>query len=331
MRYNRLLRTALIVIFVAILGFFVKIDYFVISPSRAVDLSDLISVENVFENERGSIYLLTVTQQRASLLTAAYGYLHPHMNINPMERVIPADMDEGEYRELLAENMIESQHLAQVVALRRAGFEVEIVTDGVEVIGLFDDAPAENYLEENDMVTAVDGIPVYLATEVPLLVQDRKPGEAVNISLVRNGREMLISVPTGTHPDDEHIPFLGIYIQTLSWEPVLPVGVTMNTGRIGGPSAGLMFVLEIMNQLLPEDITGGNNIAGTGTIDLNENVGRVGGIVQKVIAAEKAGIDYFFIPESNFDDAQRVANKIELIPVSNLDEVLDYLRTIDNS
>ncbi len=330
MRYKKLFRTALIIVIVAVLGFYIRLDYFVISPSRAVDLKDLISVENAAERERGGIYLLTVTQQRASLLTAMYGYLHPHMDINPAERVIPADMDEEEYRELLAENMIESQYLAQVVALRRAGLEVEIISDGVEVIGLFNNAPAENYIEEKDVIIAVDGDPVYLATEVPLLVQDRDPGSTVTLTIMRDNREMVIAVPTGIHPDDEKMPFLGIYLQTLPWEPVVPLEVVMNTGRIGGPSAGLMFVLEILNQLLPEDITGGNNIAGTGTIDLNENIGRVGGIAQKVIAAEKAGIGYFFIPDSNYEDAQGVVQKTELIPVSNLEEVLDYLDTIAN-
>ncbi len=330
MRYSRLLRTALVIVIIAVLGFYIRIDYYVIRPSRAVDLRDLISVENYRENDRAGIYLLTVTQQRASLLTAAYGYLHPHMDLNPVERVIPLDMDEEEHRKLLVEQMAESRHLAQVVALRRGGFDVEIISDGVEVIGFLDDAPAKDFLKENDLIIYVEDNPVYLATEVPLLVQDRNPGEEVILTFIRDEQEKVLSVPTGAHPDDENIPYLGIYIQTLYWEPVIPIEITMDTGKIGGPSAGLMFVLEIMNQVLPGDITGGNDIAGTGTIDLNENVGRVGGIAQKVIAAEKAGIDYFFIPEGNYEEAKKTAQKIELVPVSNLDEVLDFLEKIDS-
>lgn len=329
MRYSRLLRTALIIAIIAVLGFYIRVDYYVIRPSRAVDLRDLISVENCSENDRAGIYLLTVTQQRASLFTAAYGYLHPHMDLNPMARVIPLDMDEEEHRKLLVEQMAESRHLAQVVALRRGGLDVEIISDGVEVIGFLDDAPAKDFLQEKDLIIFVDDNPVYLATEVPLLVQDRNPGEEVIMTFMRDDREKVLSVPTGAHPDDENIPYLGIYIQTLYWEPVIPIEITMDTGKIGGPSAGLMFVLEIMNQILPGDITGGNDIAGTGTIDLNENVGRVGGIAQKVIAAEKAGIDYFFIPEGNYEEAKKTAQRIELVPVSNLDEVLDFLENID--
>ena len=103
----------------------------------------------------------------------------------------------------------------------------------------------------------------------------------------------------------------------------------MNTGRIGGPSAGLMFVLEILNQLQPEDLTVGRDIAGTGTIDINENVGRIGGVVQKVVAAEKAGAEYFLVPRSNYEQAKKVARNIELVPVDNLGEVLLFLSNLD--
>lgn len=331
MRNKWLLRTATIVIILAVLGFFIRIDYFVLRPSRAVDLRDLITVENADKDDRGVFYLVTVTQQRASLLTAVYGYLHPHMEVNPMDRVIPMDMDEREYRQLLAENMIESQHLAQVVALRRAGYEVNIVSDGVEVVGFLDDSPAEGFLRVGDKIISIDDNPVFLATEVPLLVQDRRVGADVAMAIVRDEMEMLQFITTVPHPEDEHMPFLGIFIRTLAWEPVIPINVAMDTGRIGGPSAGLMFVLEIMNQALPEDLTAGKAIAGTGTIDMNEKVGRIGGAVQKVVAAERAGADYFFVPPGNYDEVKNVAQNIEIVPVENLEEVLEFLSALGQS
>ncbi len=330
MDYKRLLRTAIIVGVIAVLGFFVQLDYFLIRPSRAVDLRDLISVENAVDNERGSIYLLTVTQQRATPLTAIYGYFHPHMDLNPMERVIPRDMSEEEYRELLAENMIESRHLAQVVALRRSGFDVDIISDGVEIVGFLEDAPAEGILQEEDQILSVDGTPVFLATEVPLLVQAREVGEEVLLTINRNSQDLELSVPTGAHPDDADMPFLGIFIQTLPWEPVIPLEIKMDTGRIGGPSAGLMFVLEIMNQLSPDDLTAGYNIAGTGSIDLNEKVGRIGGVSQKVIAAENSDADIFFVPVGNYEEAINAASTVEIVPVSELEDALDYLDSLHN-
>ncbi len=332
MNYKRLLRTAVIAVIIAVLGFFIQIDYFLIRPSRAVDLRDLISVENAIENDRGAIYLLTVTQQRATPLTAIYGYFHPHMALNPSERVIPKDMSEEEYRELLAENMLESRHLAQVVALRRSGFEVDIISDGVKIVGFLEDAPAEGILQEDDLILSVDGTPVFLATEVPLLVQAREVGEEVLLTINRNSQVLELSIPTGEYPDDPDMPYLGIFIQTLPWEPVVPLNIKMETGRIGGPSAGLMFVLEIMNQLSPDDLTAGYKLAGTGSIDLKEKVGRIGGVPQKVIAAENAEADIFFVPTGNYEEALKIASEIEVVPVSDLEEALKYLDDLkDNS
>ncbi len=333
MRINRLHKTLIIVFVLAVLGYFMPVDYYVIRPSRAVDLSGLIAVEsadvNGDENDNGAFYLLTVVQNRANFYSAVYGYFHPHMNLNPRERVIPRDMDEDQYRELLREHMNESQHIAQVVAMRRAGYEVDIVSDGVEVIDFLEDAPAEGYLQTGDIISHVEGKNVVLASEVPLLIQDKPVGKEITLEIVRNSNEIALSVPTGPHPDDEEIPFLGIYIQTLSWEPVVPVKITMDTGNISGPSAGLMFVLEIMNQITADDLTGGKLIAGTGTVDLDERVGRIGGVIQKVIAAEKDNIDYFLLPSENYEEARKAARDIKLVPVSELQEALDFLSKLE--
>ncbi|MFO7951249.1 MAG: S16 family serine protease [Bacillota bacterium] len=288
-------------------------------------------MENVEEQERGPFHLLTVSQQRASLFTAAYGYLHPHMDLNPSERVTPSDMDEEEYRELLSEYMEESKHIAQVVALRQAGYEVEIESEGVEVVEFVEEAPAEDYLEKGDTINRVDGKEVYLASEVPVIVQDREIGEKVPMVITREEQSIEVSIPTVPHPEDKNLPSIGVYIQTLTWEPVLPVEITMDTGNIAGPSAGLMFTLEILNQLIPEDITAGKNIAGTGKIDLDEKVGTIGGVKQKVIAAEEAGIEYFFIPEGNYDEARKAANEVAVIPVKELDDALEFLENLQEN
>lgn len=330
MKVKRLIGTFLLVFAIGFLGFFVELDYYVVRPSRAVNLKDIVTVENFETSENGVFYLLTVTQNRANLFAAAYGYLHPQMRLNPKERVLPRDMDEQEYRELLREHMRESKHIAQVVALRRAGYDVDIQSDGVEVIDFLEDAPAEGYLEAGDVITAVDGTQVMLASEVQLLVKERDVGDAVVMEIIRNAVALELSIPSGPHPDDEAIPFLGIYIQTMPWEPVIPLAIDMDTGNIGGPSAGLMFVLEILNQLTQDDLAGGKQIAGTGTIDLEERIGRVGGVPQKVFAAENAGIEYFLVPEKNYDDARAVAKELEIVPVSELDQVLQFLSELQD-
>lgn len=330
MNRKRFIRATLIMAAIIIVGLYVRIDYFIVRPSRAVELGTLISVENAFDDQdRGRLYLVTISQQRASIFTAIYGYIHPYMEVKAIDTVIPDGMDEVEYRQQLREIMSESQQLAQVVALRRAGYEVDILSDGVIVIGLLDEAPAENYLEEGDLIIEVDNSRVSLATEVSAIVQDRLVGEEVKLLVTRQEVNLELIIPTGANPDDTDMPFLGILIQTSSLEPQIPIAIEMNTGRIGGPSAGLMFVLEILNQLTPEDITRGKSIAGTGTIDLNENIGRGGGGRQKVVAAKNAGAEIFFVPFGNYDQAAGVIGNIEVVPVKNLEEVLFYINNLE--
>ncbi len=311
------------------LGFFIRFDYFVIMPSRAVDLSTLVKVENPDIDDRGVFYLLTVTQQRAGFFTLILGYLHPYMDINPAVSVIPPGMDESEYREYLSEMMIESRYIAKVVALREVGFDVEIISEGVEIITLLDNAPAEGFLQEGDKILVVDGKPVLLAIEVPPMVQDRRIGEDVNLKIVRDDQVIDLSIATGANPEDDYVPYLGIIIKSLPWEPVLPIEIDIDTGKIGGPSAGLMLTLEIMNQYLQKDLTAGKKIAGTGTIDLNGNVGRIGGTVQKVIAAERIGADYFLVPERNYYQAKNTARSVEVVKVSNMEEVMAFLTGLE--
>ena len=322
-------RYLLVALVIILGGFFIRLDYYIVKPSRAVELGDLITVEGKDPDDRGVFFLVTVSQQRAAPFTLIYALIHPYLDINPISTVIPRGMDEEEYRLLQAENMSESRLMAQVVALRRTGYEIEIVSEGVEIVGFLENAPAEPDLELGDKLIKIDGKQVFLASEVPLLVQDRQVGERVNVTLIRNGSLVELDLATGEHPEEEGLPFLGIFIKTLPWEAEIPLNIDMDTGRIGGPSAGMMFTLEIINQLLDEDLTAGRRIAGTGTIDFTENIGRIGGVTQKVVAAERAGAEYFLVPEANYEAAQSAARRIIVVSVDNLEQALGFLETLE--
>lgn len=325
MRIKRSGRVIIVICILLVFSYFIEVDYYLTLPSRTVDLSKLILVENAVQHDEGAFFLVTVTNRQATLLTVAYGYFHPHIDLYPKSQFLPDDINEEEYRQLQIEYMIESRHIAQVVALRRVGYEVDILSDGVQVIGFTENAPSQGFLKVDDTILAVEGEQVYFAYEISSLLSKLAVGDEVSVTVKRDGREIDQVTPTGPHPEDAKRPFLGIYIKTISWEPIVPVPIIMETGAIGGPSAGLMFVLEIMNQLTSEDLTAGQLIAGTGTVDLNENVGKVGGVTQKVIAAEKYGARYFFVPDSNYDEAKKVARNIELVPVETLEDALEYL------
>jgi len=326
---GRLIKVSLFVLGLIAIALLFQTDYLLVKPGSAEELRPLITVEGADQQDTGKLFLVTVAHQRANLLQAAYGMLHPHMEVLPLEEVIPPGMTEQEYRDLLDMWMKESQLLAQLIALRYVGYEVEIASEGTIVEGFLEKSPSEGILKQGDIIIAVDDVPVAMASEVITEVQNRRVGDPVDLTIIRDEVTREVIITTGTNPGNPQAPALGIYIRTLHWEPVLPVAIEMKTGDIGGPSAGLMFVLEIINQLTPGDITGGKLIAGTGVIDANEQVGRIGGVFQKVIAAERAGAQYFIVPEGNYDQAKKAAGEIELVPVSNLQEAMEFLQGIN--
>lgn len=311
------------------MGFFIKTDFILVKPGTARDLREMVSVEGADQSDTGKFFLVAVAQQSSSIWTLVYGYFHPYIELQRLSSVLPPGMQEQEYRRILQQWMEESKSAAQVVALKRAGYDVEIVSEGVIVAGFLDQSPSEGILEKGDLITAVDGEAKTLAGEVISAVQKRQIGDPVELTVLRDDEELRLSITTGPHPDDPGLPALGVYISTLDWKPLLPVDIEMETGQIGGPSAGMMFVLEILNQLEPGDLTGGKLVAGTGTIDINENIGPIGGVFQKVIAAERAGAEYFLVPAENYQEAKKAVHHITLVPVKTLQDALDYLGSFD--
>lgn len=328
LKLSKLFKVLLVILGLAVLSFFIPTGYVLISPGSAEDLSKLVAVEGADTHGRGKFFLVTVSQQPARLLFAIYGFLHPHIEIESLANVIPPGMQEDEYRQLLEQWMNESKLTAQVIALRRAGYQVEIISEGIIVEGLLEESPTKGILEKGDIIIAADGDPVYLANELISVVQDRRVGDAVRLTVLRDEEQLDPVINTAPHPDNPDLPALGVYIRTLHWEPVLPVAIDFQTREIAGPSAGMMFVLEIMNQLSPRDLTGGRLIAGTGTIDINEEVGRIGGVFQKVIAAEQAGAEFFIVPEGNYEEARKAVRHLELVPVETLQDALDFLDSL---
>lgn len=330
-KMNRLIKAFLFVIGFFVVGLFIRTDYILVQPGAAQDLGEMVAVEGADGADEGKFYLVTVAQQQANLWTLVYGYFNPSIEVERFSSLIPPGMQEQEYRKLLEQWMQESKNTAQVIALRRAGYDVEILSEGVAVADFLDFSPSRGTLEKGDLITAIDGEKTMLAGEVVAAVQKRPVGASVDLTVKRNSEELDLTITTAAHPDDPDLAALGIYISTLDWEPVLPIEIKMETGEIAGPSAGLMFVLEILNQLQPGDLAGGQQIAGTGTIDVSENIGPIGGVFQKVIAAERAGADYFLVPVDNYEEAKSAVKQIELVPLNTLQEALDFLDSLSET
>lgn len=315
-----------LLIFLFILSFFLQGNYFIIKPGTVEDLKDVVQVENKGSHkDEGALFLVTVAQQPANIFLFLNSFMDPSMDLIPRWRVFPPDMDPEEYTEIMRQWMIDSQHQSKVIALERAGFQIPIKSEGIMVVELMENSPALNVLEAGDIITGVGKEEVFLAEELVQRIQEKPVGSEVSLTFKREGETFTESFYTVSHGEDEERSVLGIYVRTLDWEPDLPVDIIIETGDIAGPSAGFMFVLEIMNQLMEEDLTGGKKISGTGTINMKEEIGPIGGVKQKIKAAEKVGVDIFFVPQDNMEEARRAARNVKLVEVSVLDDVLHYL------
>ena len=326
-----LLKSTSRILILVILGFiafgnYIQTGYYLIRPGTAESLGDRVRVEGKVRDEEGQFYMVTVAQQEANLWGYLYATVNPVLDLRPASGVIPPGMSLEEYNELMQSWMQDSKYLAQVIALQRAGYDVSIASDGVEVKDIISGSPAEGILMAGDVIKAVEGEFVYLAEEVVNLIQAKGIGEPTSL-LVQRGEELLdLTVDTTFSTDHPEKAALRIYVSTLNWQPLLPLDINIETGPVIGPSAGMMFVLEIMDRLDSENLTGGYAIAGTGAISLDGKIGGIGGVKQKVVAAERAGIEYFLAPAENYEEALRVAREIQVVSVRDLNEVLQFLQ-----
>ena len=312
---------------------FLPTPYLLVKPGEAENLNQMVTIKNSYLEENSSressFYLVTVKKQQANLLWLLYGAINPGVEIRLHDDTIPPHLDEEEYQEMLQKWMEESQLMAKVIALQEAGYEVEITGKGVQVYDFLEESPAQDLLEVGDVIKKVDGKEVNVVDEVISLVQSRNIGDEVELTVERNGNIKEVISDTVPHDDDPDEAALGILISALEWEADLPLSIEIDAGPIGGPSAGMMFVLELLDQLSEgKSLGGSHSIAGTGTINLNQEIGSIGGVPQKVQAAERSGVDFFLVPQNNYLEAQNAADKIEVVPVETFQDVDDFLKDL---
>lgn len=252
------------------------------------------------------------------------------VDLVPRSTIYPEGSDPSEVAEVNAALMQDSQLVATTAALRELGYD--LAGEGALVVGVTEDAVTDA-LRTGDLIVAVDATEVAESSDVVTAVQASGPGAEVVFTVRGEDGDLREAVVTlGASPDDPSVGYVGVLLTT---ELELPVEVTIDAGVIGGPSAGLMFALSIVELLSPEDLTGGHVIAGTGTVDMDGVVGAVGGIRQKVAGAAAPGEDQrpatvFLVPEGDLETARSavVSSDLLLVPVATLDDALDALEDL---
>ena len=327
---DRITKLIGVIIILLILSNFIPTPYMMTTPGVAKDLSPLITVKDGYkENINGKFMLTAVGSKRATVLDfikinifSPEGY-----ELTPRQQQIPEGMEMDQYIDIMANLMEESKVKAQAVALKEAGYEVsfEGTGNGAEIVQVMEDGSAQGKLESGDVITAVDGKNVKLASDAVNLIRSKEIGEKIELTVKNNGTEKIISLKTVELEENPGQPSIGVLIITNDLTYDFPRETNFDTDNVVGPSAGSVFTLEIYNQLILEDITKGKKIAGTGTISLDGKIGMIDGILQKIITADDAEADIFLVPAENYEKAKETTRDIRLVKVENIDDVLDFL------
>ncbi len=216
--------------------------------------------------------------------------------------------------------MTDSQQVATAVAARSIGAKV---TERTVVSSVPEDSPAKGSLQGGDQITSIDGTPVSDGDDIRAAVQRHTAGDTLRMTVLRSGRT--VEVATRVRESGGR-PVIGILLgRTYS----VPFDVKVDVGRVGGPSAGLMLSLGIRDVLTPGDLTGGKDIAGTGTMSPDGAVGPIGGIAQKVVGARADGADWFLAPADNCKDlAGRVPDGLSVVKVTTFEDALSSVEKI---
>ena len=296
---------------------------FLPDPPRAVE--PLVQVPGEKRtDENGGIYMVDIFVRKASLLERLIPGIHDGASLVPAKNVNPIGVSESQRIKQSQDEMSQSQKIAAAVALRQLGYKVNVKTNGVEVTAVYPGAPAAGKLEVGDVIVSVNGKAVETTADLQRLMRDVEPGDAVKFGVRRSGGVEQVDLDTVASTDQDRRAIVGVQIDQ-SATIDLPVAIKINTGAIGGPSAGLAFSLDIVDELGKEDLDDDKKIVVTGALDLDGTVEPIGGIKQKTIAARDAHADLFLVPDDNAAEARRYADGLDVVPVSTFREALSIL------
>lgn len=299
--------------------------YYVISPGGSYDVGERLRIPEERREEIGRLAFTAVNAREANWARVISGRLDRAAEVVPTERIRPPGVSQADLRQINRRLIEESKSVAAVVGLRAAGYEARITGQGAEVQQVIPGMPADGLLGPGDVIVAVDGRPVGTAVEVIESTRRHQVGEEVRLTIVRDGQPRDLVVGTRAAADEPSRPVIGAAINTRAFDAELPFPVEIDTENIGGPSAGMMFALGILDAVTDGLLTRGHAVAGTGTIAVDGTVGPIGGAAQKVIAAQRDGAELFLVPRENYEDARGRAGGIQVVPI---DRFADAVRAL---
>ncbi|MCY3652359.1 MAG: PDZ domain-containing protein [bacterium] len=309
---------------------FVTVPYYATWPGPVKEVVDYISIEEgpTVHPLNGDLYLLTVSLQEVNVYGVVEGWLDPDVDLVGRWNIRPEGVTPEEYRQANLTAMERSMDNAVVAALDYLEIPIERGVGGVRVASVLPDGPAAGIVEVGDVVVAVGGTPVSSRAEAIETISSRAVDDLVVLDVLREEERVNLNVTLGEHVDFPGQPMVGVGLEVYPPPAEIPFEIEIDRATSGGgPSAGMMYSLGLIDLLTEEDLVGGKIVAGTGTISPDGVVGPIGGIRQKVIAAQDAGAGFILVPEDNYADALTVkGDAVEIFSISTIDEAVEALR-----
>jgi PDZ domain-containing protein len=304
---------------------------YIFLPDDAHAVAPLVEVSGGADpDDGGGIYFVDVRIRKASLLERLLGGLHEGADLRSREEVIPHGVSDGQQRQLDLAAMKRSQRVAAAVALRALGQKVRTIPTGAHVTAVGHGMPAEGKLARGDLITEIDGKPVRSPDEVRNAMSSKDVGDTVRITVRRGGKPVTVELKTVAAGSGSRRAIVGVVLAAAT-DIRLPRSVSIDAGGVGGPSAGLAFALDVMEEL-GRNVDGGLKIAATGELFLNGDVGPIGGVKQKTVGARQSGVDAFLVPAGdNAREARKYAEGLRIIPVESFQQALRALKTLRQS
>jgi PDZ domain-containing protein len=322
-----------------------RIDYWAVAPGAARAVEDRVEIPDiegvdVYPSD-GEILFVTVGGPQLTGLSAVMGWIDSDVDVLTKSEAFPSSTP-TQSRTINLQRMSTAKDVATYVALERLGYPAELAEGDVVIESILcleaspdgrscaQEVPAGSVLDPGDKLLSVDGLPIERVDDIRRALEDRAPGDVVEIVVDRPGQTSSVTAQveltaTADEPDRTLVGFVPLDTSTVQ----LPFDVEISSGEIGGPSAGLAFTLTLLDELTPGELTGGKIVAVTGTIDESGNVGPIGGLRQKTTAVRAAGAEAFIVPAGQSAEelatARSEAGDMPVITVATLDEALGVL------
>jgi Predicted secreted protein containing a PDZ domain len=322
---GRIALAVLSLVLVALLSLWlIPSNTYIFLPDRARPVDPLISVQG--GHKTGGIYFVDIFVRKATWIERLWPGIHEGAELVPKDSVLPKGVSEQQRQQADKREMTRSQSIAAAVALRAAGYRVVAKPTGVLIEQVAGDVPAAGKLLPTDVIIATNGKTVRSPTDLRREIGRLHPGDPVRLAVRRGAELKQVVVRTVADPAHSGRAIIGVIVSQAAFIK-LPLRVKIDAGNIGGPSAGLAFALDILDQL--KDIDHGRRVAATGQIELDGTVSAIGGVRQKTIGVRRSGIRIFLVPAGdNAVEARRYAKGLRIVPVHSFRQALRALATL---